>query len=87
MSEDQSVVINNLGACWFLEESECHVQPDVLQVHLPGSACLPHHTEHLLVNKETQFLYNRTDLFMEHKLSPVQLTWLHLVYRKMLYLP
>ena len=38
-------------------------------------------------NKETHFLYNRTDFFMEHKLSPVQLTWLHLVYRKMLYLP
>ena len=41
----------------------------------------------LIFNKETQFLYNRTDFFMEHKLLPVQVTWLHLVYGKMVYLP
>ena len=28
------------------------------------------------VNIATRFLYNRTDFFLEHKLSPVQLTWL-----------
>ena len=34
-------------------------------------------TENIII--ATRFLCNRTDFFLEHKLLPVQLTWLHLV--------
>ena len=39
------------------------------------------------VNRKTSeipdFLFNRIDFLLDHKLSPVQLTWLHPVYGKM----
>ena len=35
---------------------------------------------YLIFNEATWFLFNRIDLFIDHKLLPVHLTWLHLVY-------
>ena len=34
----------------------------------------------------TGFLFNRIDFLLDHKLSPVQLTWLHPVYGKIVFL-
>ena len=55
-----------------LDESDNHIT-----MNEEASAC------RLLIlfefNIATRFLYNRTHFFLEHKLLPVQLTWLHLV--------
>ena len=37
----------------------------------------------LIFNEITDFLFNRIDFLLDHKLLPVQLTWLHLMYGKM----
>ena len=34
----------------------------------------------LIYNIDAYFLYNRIDFLKEHKLLPIQLIWLHLVY-------
>ena len=39
------------------------------------------------LNEITGFLFNRIDFLLDHKLLPVHLTWLHLVYGKMFSLP
>ena len=41
----------------------------------------------MIYNKEGSISLKQNKFFMEHKLSPVQLTWLHLVYGKILYFP
>ena len=52
----------------------------MLYKHVGFSFCL-------ICNEITGFLFNRIDFLLDHKLSLVQLTWLHLVYGKMFSLP
>ena len=47
-----------------------------LYKHVSFSFCL-------IFNEITSFLFNRIDFLLDHKLLPVQLTWLHSVYGKM----
>ena len=56
---------------------DLNILPCSFQLHCLHQVVLCFRKTRIFFNRNTNFLYNRTDFFSKHKLSPVQLTWLH----------